>query len=686
MSGFQDKTSKFWKELKDRRVLRSTTVYVAAVFGLLEMIDIISSPLHLPDWVLTVCIFLFIAGLPLTIVVSWLFYFSPEGIRRYGRPGLPDPGFIKADDLIPVEDEPVEDRLIQQFEGVEGRKAQTGRIYGISSLVLICVVAAMFLFYGGKAADFSERDWIVLADFVNHTGEEIFEHSLNTAFEISINQSRHINVLTRSRVQEVLKRIGKDSEARIDEELCREIASREGMSVYIIPEISRVGGQYILTAKLVDSESSNVLISEIFYSKNKDEILDKLDRISKRMRRHLGESRYKISGQDKTLEKVTTSSLDALKQYSLGFDSHIRLDFNSAVTYYENAIRLDSNFTAAKASLGNILYEHFDREKGKYWLDEAMKTLDKLTESERLSILAFYAANEEKNLDKSIEYTRMQIELYPDKVEARNNLAWYLKNRGDYEESTIEYKEAIRLDPYLLIPYAGLIDNYQRFLGQTDSALVWSKKLIRVAPENGYGHFYLGSSYFAQDLYELAEQEFEQANRLTPGVFIIMYRLAHTYRVLEKYGQAVEVLNEILRIDKQQSAAYYNLGVCYGLMGLEDKARENYHTYVSFTEYWEKTASDNPTTFFYKGVVLTRLGKMEEGLEAGRKGYGLDTSYHFDFARLLAAQGRTTEALDQLEMALENGYRHLVWIKMEPEISQLKDEPRYQELLERYFL
>jgi len=694
MPGFADKMSHFWNELKDRRVIRSTTIYVAVAFGLLELIDIITGPLHLPGWVLMGFIFLFILGFPVTIMVSWIFCFTPEGIRRYKKldwkafsetqkdaslNALPDIGSARADESIPLEGE------VNNYLEPSGTTRHTGRIYGFSSIVLICLVAVMFLFYGGKSVSFNERDWIVLADFVNHTGEEIFDRSLNTAFEISINQSRHINVITRKRVQEVLKRAGKENVTIIDEELCRDIAKREGADVYILPEISRVGNQYILTAELMETESSNVLVSEIYYTKSKGEILTKLDRLTRKMRRHLGESRYKISGQSKPLVQVTTSSLDALKQFSIAYEYHFNLDFEKAVTHYENAIRLDSNFTTAKASLGNILYEKFDKEKGKEWLDEAITSIDDLTDREQFSILAFYAANVEKDLDKGINYNRMALELYPDSPVARNNLGWYFQQQKRYEESSIEYKEAIRIDPFFMLPYAGLIWNYLAYMGQLDSALFWSNRMISTEPENGWGYFYLGSCYFGLDEYGKAEREFEKARELAPELVLSLYRLSNTYRTLEKYDRAVEVLEDIISINITESPAFYYLGICYELMGEEEKAREKYLQYKSRTDYWEKQFPDNPTTFLSKGLVLTRLGQKEEGFKAGMKAFEMDTSNHFDFAGFLAVQDKNSEALDHLELAFEQGYRDICWMKMEANVALLRDEPRYKQLLNQYF-
>ena len=669
-----------WQELKNRNVLRVVTLYVAISFGFIELIDIISGPLNLPDWVITVVILLSAVGLPFAVILSWLFVLTPEGIKRYGHLVQEDsPEYSFADRIIVYESDSSE-----ITPAVSSHKPM-GKIYGFSSFLIICLVIVLFLFYSGKSTPFSERDWIVLADFTNHTEEDIFDHSLNTAFEISIDQSRHINVIPRKRAQEVLKRIGHEAGTAIDEALCREIALREGAGVYIVPEISRVGNHFVLTAKLMETENSNVVVSEILYSESRDEILEIMDRMTRKMRRHLGESRYQISSQSKPLQQVTTFSLDALKQYSLGFDSHISLDFTSAVSYYRNAIRIDSNFTAAKASLGNILYEKFDKEEGRMWLDEAMKSVDDLTEREQYSILAFYAANVEKDLEKSIEYNRMCLELYPDIATARNNLGWYLQNLGRYEESCNEYKEAIRIEPYTMLSYGGLIWNYLAYLGQLDSAKFWSHKMIGLAPESGWGYLYLGSCHFGLDEYEKAAAQFEKGRDVEPGLVINLYRLSHTYRVMGKYDNAVRVLNEIIRINPNDSSVYYDLGVSYELMGEDLKARDYYLMYKSATDFLETRFPDDPNTFLVKGMVLTKLGEKEEGFRAGMKSFEMDTSNHFDFVRFLAVQERNSEALDQLEIAFELGYRDICWLKMQSEIALLQDEPRYNQLLSKYF-
>jgi tetratricopeptide (TPR) repeat protein len=120
-------------------------------------------------------------------------------------------------------------------------------------------------------------------------------------------------------------------------------------------------------------------------------------------------------------------------------------------------------------------------------------------------------------------------------------------------------------------------------------------------------------------------------------------------------------------------------------MDRDQSAREIYLIYKSFTENWEIRFPENPTAYLSKGTVMTKLGEIEEGFKIGKKGIDLDTSNHFNIARFLAVQDRKDEALDHLELALEQGYRQITWIKMEPDISLLKEEKRYKDLMDEYF-
>jgi len=182
---------------------------------------------------------------------------------------------------------------------------------------------------------------------------------------------------------ETLKRMKVNDRSSIGDKLGREIAEREGFSIYLVPGISKIGSKYAVSVKVHDTGSGNLLRSEILYADSQDKVLTALDRLSKRIRIDLGESRYEIFTQDKPLIKATTESLEALKLYSLGIERHLMLDYKGAKDYYRSALRLDTGFTSARASLGSILIEKFDSlEKGRDLLAQAIKTIDNLTERE----------------------------------------------------------------------------------------------------------------------------------------------------------------------------------------------------------------------------------------------------------------------------------------------------------------
>jgi hypothetical protein len=243
---------------------------------------------------------------------------------------------------------------------IESHKTEKTYSYGkkgwkfiaFSSFVVILAVFIFILFSSGSTLPFRERDWIVITDFENLTGNTLFDKSLYTAFSLSISQSRYINVLPRSRMLENLARMKATDRTTVDEEAGKEIAVREAINFFIVPGISEAGSNYAITSKIIEARSGNIVKSQVLYAENRNDILRTIDQLSRRVRRDLGESRYNIASQDKPLKKVTTSSLEALKLFSHGIDCHLMMDFDCARNYYENALKIDTGFTSAKASLG----------------------------------------------------------------------------------------------------------------------------------------------------------------------------------------------------------------------------------------------------------------------------------------------------------------------------------------------
>jgi tetratricopeptide (TPR) repeat protein len=560
-------------------------------------------------------------------------------------------------------------------------------IYSLSSTVIVVLaVLVIFIFSSGSTLPFSRRDWIVITDFDNLTGNPDFDKSLYTAFSISINQSKYINVFPKSRMIETLARMEIKDPTFVDEKTGKEIAIREGIGLYIVPGISEVGNRYAITGKIMETKSGNLLKSEILYTETQDEILSGIDKLARKIRQDLGESRYNIAMMDKPLAEVTTSSLEALKLYSLGHDRQGMADFKGARDYFERALKIDSGFTAARASLGTINIEKFDPVIGRELLSQAVKNVDNLTEKEKLGILAFNAARVENDLPKAIEYTKTRIDLYPDDPVAHNNLGWYYWNSGDLEEAVKEYKEVIRIDRHVVLSYGSLLWIYLEYLGDADSALVWSRKMVSDNPQNVWSYANLGSAWLCLDSLSKAEEAYAKAQVIDPDLIENLYNLAHIYRLLKKYDKSIIVLKHVLDINQNEISAYYNLGVNYECMENPEVARK-YFTRVKriITEERIKRTPDSAGAYNALAAVTARLGDMDSSMKVLQKAVKIDSTSHESFAEVFCLHGKVPEAINELEKAFKNGYRNLYWLKTSPDLQILQYDIRFRNLIEKYF-
>lgn len=559
-------------------------------------------------------------------------------------------------------------------------------IITFSSLVLILAIATFFLFSSGSTLPFAERDWILITDFENLTDNPVFDKSLYTAFSLTASQSRYVNIFPRSRMLETLARMEAKDRSFIDEKAGREIAAREGINIYVVPGISQVGDKYVITSRIIETATGNILKSEVHYADDQSDVLSSLDDLSKKIRRDLGESIYNIANQDKPLKKVTTSSLEALKLYSIGIDCHIRMDFECARDYYQNALKIDTGFTSAKASLGNVLIEHFEKKEGFEILNEAIRRVDNLTERERLGILAFHAINVENNYPKGIEYARLRVQLYPDDASTRNNLAYYLYRGGRIREALEEYKATVKLSPGMALAYGGIIWTYLTIIGDMDSAFVWSDKMIADNPDNSWGHFYKGSACLGIDNLPGAEKAFKKAAEINPDFPLNEYRLAHTLRKEGQNNEAIDILKKILERHNDEASAYYDIGINYDAMGNRKEAIKYYLIFRKIAEEeWTRKWPGSPDTYLSIATVSARTGDMASSEKLLEKAAGLDSTLHEKFAEVLCLQGKIPEALDETEKALKKGYRDLAWLKINPEYQALQNEPRFRNLLNNYF-
>jgi eukaryotic-like serine/threonine-protein kinase len=537
------------------------------------------------------------------------------------------------------------------------------------------------------ALAFAPRDYVLISDFENQTRDPVFDRSLTTALATSLDQSSVANVYSRGRVEETLKRMEKPNIEHIDETLALEIAAREGIKAVVVPTISGIGGSYRLSARIRAVSSGKDIKTEISRAKNKEEVLDAVDELAAAVRGDLGESIQTIS-ESKPLAAATTRSLEALRQYSLGQEKHQAGQVQEARTFYENALSIDPTFATARTELGMLHMDqaamgiaHFDAEVGKRLLTEALQHVSNLTDKEKYTALAFYAQWVEHDLDKAVRYHQALLAIYPAYPMAYSNLSWVYNRMGRYEESIAAAREAIRLDQRLLIAYANLagVQLYQQ--GDVKSALETCQRALQVEPHYAWGHDCMGWALLGKGDWVQAQAAFEKAVLFNPQSTLSRYRLAHAQRLQGHYQQALQTLEPILKIDPSDASAWYDMGVVYEGMGDHEKAREHFQRYRQEMEsLWRRDAKNADTAFCLAGV-LSRLGRTQDAMSWAHRGMALDPSKHFEYATVLSLNQQKQEAIEQLRMAIQAGYRHYIFIKIHPDLQPLQGETQFEKLL-----
>lgn len=249
--------------------------------------------------------------------------------------------------------------------------------------------------------------------------------------------------------------MGRSPDERVTAQIGREICQRQGLKAFITGSIGSLGSHYVLTLEAVNSQTGEVLAREQAEAESKELVLKVLSEAASKLRQLLGESLSSIQKFDAPLE-VTTSSLEALKAYSLGSEQSARGSWLEAIPYFKSALELDPNFASAYGGLG-VCYSNTQQPKlAAESLSRAYALRDRVTEVEKLRITAIYHLNVTGDIDKYIEVSELHKRTYPLDVRPYTNLSVGYDRIGQWEKSAQEAGEAIRINPSGAAPHSNL--------------------------------------------------------------------------------------------------------------------------------------------------------------------------------------------------------------------------------------
>jgi tetratricopeptide (TPR) repeat protein len=356
-----------------------------------------------------------------------------------------------------------------------------------------------------------ERPTLLIGDFDNRTGESVFDSTLHEMFTSTLEQSHSVQVYPASRLADVLQRMGRPATQRIDESVGREICQREGIQGLLLGSIVKLGSKFVLLARIQAPSGSNIVTAQASAS-SADDVPARVDEIAGTLRRNLGESLQSLEQNSVPLAKVSSSSLDAVRYFTLGKQSLYNGDPPQAVQMFSKALELDPNFAMAHEYLG-ASYQHLNEyERGAEQVRLAAQLADRVSEPERLRIMAAYYASL-LDFQKQCENYQLLIQLQPMDPAPYINLGVCKKDSLDYAAAVSSTEKALQF-----VPRSGVRINFASQLlmsGDAEKALQVAQPFSREYSNDLFAQTVLGRIYVALGRMEDARQIYK--NMLQAG-------------------------------------------------------------------------------------------------------------------------------------------------------------------------
>ena len=354
------------------------------------------------------------------------------------------------------------------------------KIAAPSVVVLIALIAGGIYYRSRRIKPLTDKDTIVLADFANATGDPVFDDTLKQALFIGLQQSPFLSILSEQKVKYTLSLMGRPSTERLTSQIAREVCQRTGSTAVVEGTISSLGSEYILGLGAVNCRTGDSLAQEQVQATRKEDVLKVLGQTIAQLRPKLGESLSSVQKFDVPLAEASTSSLEALKAFSLGVSAADSQETNAVVPYLQSAIESDPNFALAYSYLGN-LYASDLNEPGLAAenIHRAYELRDRASEAERLNITANYYTFVTGEVEKGIKTFESWAKAYPRDPRPHLYIGYLSAYLGGYEDEVKESAGAIRLMPSLGHAYTNLIEGYIALNRLDEAKAVYRQALER---------------------------------------------------------------------------------------------------------------------------------------------------------------------------------------------------------------
>ncbi|HEY4843382.1 MAG TPA: serine/threonine-protein kinase [Terriglobales bacterium] len=344
------------------------------------------------------------------------------------------------------------------------------------AVLLAAAIAGGLYWRSRPAQQLTEKDSILLADFVNTTGDPVFDGTLKQALAVQLEQSPYLNIVPDRTIRSALQFMGRSADERVTGSVAREICEREHIKAMLSGSIATLGSQYVVALDATNCATGDSLAREQVTAATKEAVLSAVGKAASSLRGKLGESLASIQKFDTPVTEATTSSLEALKAYAAADELRNGGSEAESIPLFQHATEVDPNFAMAHARLAAIYNNLGEEDRSVAEAKKAFDLRERVSERERFYITDhFYTAN--GDIEKDKETLELAIKTYP--------------NNSD--------------------PYPNLALIYNLFYGQFEKAIPLANEFTRLEPNSPFGYEHAAGPYMALNRVEEARSVLQQA-------------------------------------------------------------------------------------------------------------------------------------------------------------------------------
>ena len=626
MPGNPNNLTRFLQELKRRRVFRVLAMYAGTAYIVIEVVNNLIEPLHLPAWIATLVILLLAIGLPIVAILSWIFDFTPEGIKKTGS--IEETARKKAETM----EQPVQKRL------------RISDLIIAALIIIIVILAWPKIFKKNSIENLRSSDGkisVAVMPFQNMTSDttwDIWQSGIQNELITSLTNSEELKVRQTETVNSILQSRDLINYASITPSVASTISQKLDANVLVYGSINQAGSTIRLNAQLINSKTEDAFKS-FQIDGTEDDILHIIDSLSVMVKNSLIISKLANAFPLRLKYHPPTNSPEAYKYYLYGENARSKRDYATARNMFSQALAIDSNFILVKLLLSVAYINEGLYEEAKEWDLKAYEKRDQMPIKVKIIADRNHANFYETPLEE-IKYLEQYLEIDD-------------KFPGTYYDIGLEYST--------LLQYDKAIPEFEKSLNIYDK--------LDIKPWWIYNYTELGYAYHNVGLYKKEKKLYRKAEKDFPDEPALIWRQAILLLTEGDTVNANKYIEQYISIYRDNSwseaALARNLGWAYTQASLFDKAEEYFRMAIDMEPeiaYWY---------YYLAWHLIDKDRDIDEGLELINKALELSPEYERLFLDCkgwgLYKQGKYEEALELLEKCrdLSIFYRHEVLLHIE---------------------